>query len=186
METGNSVLLTGRLCLRPLARDDADRLVELDADPEVRRHVHQPDPPTRADMDAALPRMLARYGPPPGEPAFRAAEERATGAFVGWFHLRPTDAPGVLDLGYRLRRGAWGRGYAGEGALALVDRAFRQLGAVRVEASALAANAASVRVMEKAGLRLAERFLYAGEVPAVRYALTREEYLEHSGGGGAA
>jgi len=173
---------TARLRLRPLAAADADRLAELDADPEVRRYVHLGAPPTRAELEAALPCMLARFGEPPVEPAFWAAEERSTGAFVGWFHLRPAAEPGVLELGYRLRRDRWGRGYGSEGARALVERAFRHLGADRVEAVALAENAASIRVMEKAGLRLREQFLYAGERPAVRYAVERGE---HEGADGA-
>lgn len=64
------VLETERLRLRPLEAADADHLAELDADPEVRRYVHLGAPPTRADLEAALPRMLARFGSPPVEPAF--------------------------------------------------------------------------------------------------------------------
>lgn len=176
---------TDRLRLRPLGAGDADALVELDADPEVRRYVHLSTAPTRADVDAALPRMLSRYGPPPGEPTFWAAEPRATGAFLGWFHLRPAIETGSLDLGYRIRRDQWGRGYGSEGARALVDRAFRQLGAERVEATALAANAASIRVMEKAGLRFYEHFLYGGALPAVRYVANRDDCLVHSAAGAA-
>ena len=45
---------------------------------------------------------------------FWAAVERSTGQFIGWFHLRPDEGaqPGEVELGYRLRRSAWGRGYA--------------------------------------------------------------------------
>ena len=42
--------------------------------------------------------------------------ERASGDFLGWVHLRPeAEAPDdERELGYRLRRSAWGRGYAVE------------------------------------------------------------------------
>jgi RimJ/RimL family protein N-acetyltransferase len=87
-----------------------------------------------------------RYG-------FWAAVEKSTGRFVGWFHLRPGDGagPDEPELGYRLRREVWGRGYATEGSLALIDKAFTELRADRVYASTMAVNVASRRVMEKAG-----------------------------------
>jgi RimJ/RimL family protein N-acetyltransferase len=78
----------------------------------------------------------------------------------------------------------WARGYATEGARALVARAFDELGARRVWAGTMAINTASRRVMEKAGLRYV-RTSY-GEWPEripgdehgdVEYALTREEWL---------
>lgn len=167
---------TARLRLRPLAADDLDHMVELDADPEVRRHVDQPEAPTREAVERTMPRRLARFGAG-DEPVFWAAESKEDGAFLGWFHLRPVpEHAGWLDLGYRLRREAWGRGYATEGAAALVERAFTRLGAERVVAHALEANAASRRVLEKAGLRPAEAYLHRGELPARAYALPRAEY----------
>lgn len=166
-------ILTARLVLRPLAAEDVDHLVALDSDPEVRRHVDQPEAPSREEALARLPRLLERFGAG-GEPAFRAAEERRDGSFCGWFHLRPLDDdPAALDLGYRLRRDRWGRGLASEGARALVERAFGVLGAERVVAHALEANAASRRVLEKVGLRERARYLHRGELPAVAYVLER-------------
>ncbi len=124
-------------------------------------------------MERELPRRLARYGPTE-EPTFWAVELKEGGAFIGWFHLRPVVGhPEWLDLGYRLRREVWGRGYASEGAAALIQRAFGALGAQRVVAHALEANAASRRVLEKVGLSPCERYLHRGELPAVGYTLSR-------------
>jgi RimJ/RimL family protein N-acetyltransferase len=70
------------------------------------------------------------------------------GDFFGWFHFRP--GPGQsADLGYRLRQAAWNLGYATEGSRALIHKGFADLGVRRVFAHAMAANAASRRVMEK-------------------------------------
>jgi RimJ/RimL family protein N-acetyltransferase len=123
----------------------------------------------------------------PGASGYAAAEERATGAFLGWFLFRPprTDdpPPGEIELGYRLHRAAWGRGFATEGSRALVDRGFAELGVERVMATTMAVNAGSRRVMEKVGLRYVRTF--AGEFDAplpgsehgeVEYALTRAEW----------
>ena len=113
-----------------------------------------------------------------------AAHEKATGAFIGWFHLRPEDGhDDEPELGYRLKRDAWGKGYATEGSRALVDTAFADLGATRVWASAMAVNTASRRVMEKAGLRFVR--LFHGEWPYsipgdehgdVEYEITRADW----------
>lgn len=48
--------------------------------------------------------------------------EKSTGAFLGWFHYRlpPDGHTDDVELGYRLRRSAWGKGYATEGSRALV------------------------------------------------------------------
>src|SRR4029453_16610137 len=91
---------------------------------------------------------------------FWAVEERASGEFPGWFHLRPEpDMPeDEPELGYRLVRSAWGKGYATEGSRALIDRGFTELGVERVVASTMVVNVASRRVMEKSGLRFVRVF----------------------------
>jgi RimJ/RimL family protein N-acetyltransferase len=134
--------------------------------------------------DEYLPWWLAyydagdRYG-------FWAAIEKSSGAFLGWFHLRPRedDPEDEPELGYRLIASAWGRGYATEGSRALVRKAFEDLGARRVYATAMMANQASWRVMDKAGLRLVRVFhepwpdrIEGEELGDVEYALTREEW----------
>jgi RimJ/RimL family protein N-acetyltransferase len=173
-------LETARLRLRRFTAGDADALLALDADPEVRRYVHLREPPTRETVvEHTLPRLLAAYERSADHGTF-AAETRDTGAFLGWFHLRPfADDPTELEIGYRLRRAAWGHGYATEGSRALVRKAFEELGARRVVAVALAANVASIRVMAKAGLRFDAAFEVAGET-AVRYALERAAHHDPS------
>jgi RimJ/RimL family protein N-acetyltransferase len=93
---------------------------------------------------------------------FWAAEETVTRQFLGWFHFRPPlndagspagwDEDGVAELGYRLCRSAWGKGYATEGARALIAKGFTEFGVRRVVAETVAGNRASRRVLEKSGL----------------------------------
>ncbi len=90
-----------------------------------------------------------------------AAEAGSTGDFLGWFHFRPGPRQSA-DLGYWLRRAAWNLGYATEGSRALIHKSFTDLGVQWVFAHAMAANAASRRVMEKSGLTLARLSPYAG------------------------
>jgi RimJ/RimL family protein N-acetyltransferase len=176
---------TERVALRRVTPDDADLLVELDSDPEVMRYLTGGVPTPRAEIaDDIIPAWLGyherftSYG-------FWIAEARDDGRFLGWFHLRPRaglpqDEP---EIGYRLRRCEWGKGFAPEVCRALIDLAFSELGAVRVYAGTMAVNTASRRVMEKVGLRFArayhEDFPYAidgAEHGEVEYELRLEEW----------
>lgn len=96
-------------------------------------------------------------GSPPGR---WAAVERATAEFVGWLALQPPQDGGVeeVELGYRLKASVWRRGYATEGARALIRKGFTEFGVQRVWAQTMAVNTASRRVLEKAGLRYARTF----------------------------
>ena len=184
-------LETDRLVLRRFTEDDVDLLVDLDADPEVMRYINGGMPTSRAEVaDEVLPAFLGYYQRYPGY-GFWAAIEKATGQFLGWFHFRPKpdgydDEP---ELGYRLRRSAWGQGYATEGSRALIDKGFAEFGVQRVFAETMAVNTASRRVMEKAGLRYARAFHAAWPVRIpgdehgdVEYALDRDEWEQDRAG----
>jgi RimJ/RimL family protein N-acetyltransferase len=179
-------LETDRLLLRQFARDDMDAIVELDGDPAVTRFTSGGRPTPREEVsDDILPYWLGFHER--GEPfGFWAAVEKATGAFVGWFHFRPHPGgppPAGVELGYRLRQSAWGKGYATEASRALIRKGFTELGVERVYAETMAVNVASRRVMEKAGLRYVRTFhqdwpyrIPGDEHGDVEYALTRSEW----------
>ena len=145
-------LETARLVLRRLTLDDLDDLVALDGDPEVMRFLTGGSGTPREEIEREiLPRWLGYYEQYDGF-GFWAAIERATGEFLGWFSFRPHEdpPPGEVELGYRLRRAAWGRGYATEGARALIRKGFTEFGVTRVIANTYEYNVGSRRVMEKA------------------------------------
>ncbi len=153
-------LETRRLVLRQFSEDDADNLVDLDADPDVMRFITGGVPTSRDEIEnEVLPAFLGYYGRYEGF-GFWAVIEKATAEFLGWFHFRPGAGavPGEVELGYRLRKSAWGKGYAPEGSRALIRKGFTELGVQRVVAEAMAVNGASRRVMEKAGLKLVRTF----------------------------
>jgi RimJ/RimL family protein N-acetyltransferase len=176
---------TERLILRRFTDEDVDLLVELDSDPEVMFYINAGVPTPRSDVvDDILPAFRKQYGQWPGY-GFWAIIRRSDGEFVGWVHLRPDhDAPeDEPELGYRLRRSAWGHGYAAEASRAVIDRAFAEFGARRVVAFTMAVNHASRRVMDKAGLRYVRTFradwpmrIPGDEHGDVEYAVTREEW----------
>jgi RimJ/RimL family protein N-acetyltransferase len=175
-------LETERLVLRRFTMADADNLVGLDSDPEVMHFITGGRPTRREDIVAnVLPAFLGYYERFAGY-GFWAAMEKSTGDFLGWFHFRPRDGslPDQPELGYRLRKSAWGKGYGTEGSRALIRKGFTEFGVRRVFAETMAVHAASRRVMEKAGLTLVRTFdqSWPHKIPGdehgdVEYALTR-------------
>ena len=178
-------LITERLVLRRFTGADADDLFDLDGDPEVMRFLTGGKPTPRDEIrDETLPRFLDYYERSPGF-GFWAAVEKPTGEFLGWFALHPPQSGDLdeVELGYRLRRLAWGKGYATEGSRALIHRGFTDLGVRRVVARTMAVNTASRRVMEKAGLTHARTFYPEWPDPIagsgqgeVEYALTKADW----------
>ncbi len=149
-------LNTDRLVLRQTVPTDRADLVALEADPEVMRFLNG----GRAVPEEGLPD--ADFLTPRGtEPEVLVAQVRDSGLFVGWFALFDEghiDGVRTAELGYRLRREVWGRGYASEGARALVQEAFEVLGFGCVRAETMAVNVGSRRVLEKTGFRHLQTF----------------------------
>lgn len=177
-------LETDRLILRELTPEDVDNLFALDNDPEVMRLINGGHPvPYEVIRDQNLPRYLLGSVDGTGY-GFYAAIEKTTGNFLGWFCFRPPPGrPDDVELGYRLHKTAWGKGYATEGSRALIRKGFTEMGTRRVIAHTLEQNVVSRRVMEKAGLHFARRFNYEGApgawhvgMAAVEYVLDRGDY----------
>lgn len=178
-------LETERLVLRRFTEADLDTLCDLNGDPEVMRFLTGGKPPSREEIKyRALPRIIRDYERFGGFGVW-AAIEKPTREFAGWFEFRPPEDgdPGEVELGYRLRRSTWGKGYATEGSRALIRKGFTELGVRRVRAETMAVNLASRRVMEKCGLRLRRVFYPEWEEPIagaehgeVEYALTKVDW----------
>ncbi len=183
-------LETERLVLRRFTEADVGNLFDLDGDPEVMRFLTGgKSTPRDLIENETLPRFLAyyerseRFG-------FWAAIEKSAGAFLGWFAFHPPEGGGSdeVELGYRLEKSSWGKGYATEGSRALIRKGFTELGVRRVFAQTMAVNTASRRVMEKAGLAYARTFhedwqepIVGAEQGEVEYALTKSDWERKSG-----
>jgi RimJ/RimL family protein N-acetyltransferase len=178
-------LETERLVLRRFTVEDVDLLVELDSDPEVMQFVTGGRATPRREVEAEILPAYLHYYERDERFGFWAAIERSSGDFVGWFHFRPEseDEPDRVELGYRLRRSAWGKGYATEGSRALIEKGFVELGVERVYATTMVVNFASRRVLEKSGLRYVRTFHQPWPYPIegdehgdVEYGLLRSEW----------
>ncbi|MEV8318392.1 GNAT family N-acetyltransferase [Streptomyces sp. NPDC059900] len=185
----DAYLETERLVLRCFTADDADLLIELDSDPAVMRYLSggRPTAP-QVVREQYLPRILAGYERWDGELGLFAAFEKDGGAFIGWFHSRPRPE-GPLDeveLGYRLRQAAWGKGYATEGSRALLAKAFTELGVRMVWAETMAVNHGSRNIVEKLKMTLTDiipipsgmEMIEGSEHGGVRYEITKEQWKQ--------
>lgn len=149
--------------LRPISADDLDRLVELDSDPAVMRHLTGGEPtPAWVYHESLMERMLG-YGRT--DPRLGVFAIECLGDFLGWVMLRPDhDQPEWLEIGYRLRRSAWGQGIATWAAELMRRRALFDIGVDTVCARTTPDNFGSRRVMEKIGLRYQGEFFFEGRV----------------------
>jgi RimJ/RimL family protein N-acetyltransferase len=182
-------LETERLVLRRLTPGDLENLVELDSDPDVMHFITGGRATPRDEIEQDILPHFLRYYEDGDKYGFWAAIEKSTGTFLGWFHFRPAEGRPAdePELGYRLRRSAWGQGYATEGSRALIHKGFTEFGVRRVVAETMVVNTASRRVMEKAGLTLVRTFHqeWPDRIPGdehgdVEYALTRADWERHT------
>jgi RimJ/RimL family protein N-acetyltransferase len=150
-------LSTDHLRLRRFTESDAEDLFNLDADPAVMRFITGGAGTPRETIERQILPRFIREQDQAGVFGFWAAEQ--PDGFVGWFSLRPIDGlPGDAALGYRLRQPSWGQGLATEVCRLLVDRGFRLGNLERIVATTYEDNLASIRVMQKLGMRFERRF----------------------------
>lgn len=141
---------TKRLTLRPGWPEDAPALTRAIGHPHVvDKLARAPWPYALGDAQAFLsnPRPI-------DSPGFLMFESPAgTPRLIGGIGIQPGEAPGQYDLGYWITPDAWGRGYATEAGLQVVQIARHALGLKRLHAFHFIDNPASGRVLAKLGFR---------------------------------
>ena len=172
-DTSFEPLLTERLRLRRSVPEDAETISAYRSDPTVRRYQGWGDTGVD-DVRATIEEMTVRAPGESGGWVQLTVEDRQTGRLIGDVGISPAEHdPGVIKIGYTIAPESQGAGYATEAVGALIDYAFDVLGVDIVRAYASAENLASLRVAEKAGLTLMERF--EGEDDGVRWTGVRYE-----------
>jgi [ribosomal protein S5]-alanine N-acetyltransferase len=184
----NLVLQTDRLFLRHYTEADAQFLFDMESEPDVLRYIGRKP---LADLDAYREKIRATFLPyydKPGGFGPWAIIEKASEEYVGHCSMRSGTDSNIAtemgfgsddcEMGYGLRKPSWGKGYATEIVQALVRRAFGELGANVVVACVTIDNVASVRVLEKAGLkRVGVPICLPGENElSVKYAMTKGQF----------
>jgi RimJ/RimL family protein N-acetyltransferase len=160
-------LNTPRLRLRPFAETDTDAIFALQSCPRVLRYWDSPPWKERAQAERFI--TVCGQMDRDGVGARLAIELAADEVFIGWCSLSKW-VPDYRSarLGYCLDDLFWGRGFATEGAGALLQWAFDTLDLNRVQAETDTRNTASSRVLEKLRFvregRLREDCVVDGEV----------------------
>jgi RimJ/RimL family protein N-acetyltransferase len=142
---------TVRLTLREFVRSDFDAIHAFSSDPRVTKFLFFG--PRDADSTADyLEGLLASQGEVPRTRFELAVQETRSGRVIGACDLSLIER-NVVDMGYMLGIGDWGKGYATEISLALIDAAFFDLRAEQIISTVDVNNRASIRVLEKIGMR---------------------------------
>ena len=147
----DAVIETNRLLLRRFTEDDASLLYELNLDPEVIRYTHDPIADVEHAKQVLNEVMLPQYSL--YDHGRWAVHLRSNLEFMGWCGLKYLSETNEVDLGYRLMKKFWGKGYATEAALACIEYGFNTLNLPVIIGRALPGNLASIKVLEKCGMK---------------------------------
>lgn len=163
---------TARLRMRPLRLDDLDAIHGIWVDPGVRKYLWDDEVIPRGTAESVLVQSTERFE----SRGFGiwAMIHRERGALIGFCGFWQFDGEHGFEILYGLARPYWGMGLATEAARAAIRYGF-EAGLDRVVASADTENAASLRVMQKAGMGYEKRVLRGGR-DQTYYALSREAY----------
>ncbi len=183
------VLFTERLRLAPFVADDIDLALEMWTDEDVAKYVC--NVMTEAEIHEDMVNSSKRGGN--GGIGLWCVSDRRSGEKLGDSYLLPlpidkddTDFSLVvmgqmpdaeIEIGYFLKRSAWGRGYATEICERLLQFAFQEVGLNEVVASVHEENVASRKVLEKCGLINSGRTRCYGKDSPI-YRISRDKGIE--------
>ncbi|MBD2093189.1 GNAT family N-acetyltransferase [Microcoleus sp. FACHB-1515] len=148
-------LHTDRLWMRPYAIEDVDALHQLWCDPNVRRHLFD---------DKIVPRefVVEEVNDTQNDFAVHGWGQcsvflRETNELIGFCGFRIMEGSPAPQLIYGVAPSCWGQGLATEMTLRMIEFGFEDCGFKQILGSTDFANAASRRVLEKAGMRFQQR-----------------------------
>jgi RimJ/RimL family protein N-acetyltransferase len=149
------VLETPRLILSRFTEHDALLILYLNSNPEIVKYVHEPVLTTEEQarkilVDTILPQYKNNLGR-------WAIHLKTTNEFIGWCGLKYRPELDEIDLGYRLKKDAWGKGYATEAAKYSLDHGLNYLKLTTITGRAHIENIASIKVLEKIGMQFTRK-----------------------------
>lgn len=167
-------LHTPRLTLRPCSLADVDVLHHLWTNPDVRRYLWDDNVISRERAEETVRDSLAcveRHGV--GHWVVLLGDTEAPAGFCGFIVREDGEDP---ELMYGLAPEYWGRGLITEAAATALTWVFLERGFSRITAATDPPNTASIRVMERLGMRFLRRGTLNG-LDTVFYELTRDAFL---------
>ena len=174
---------TSRLRLRQWRPSDREPFAALNADPLVMEFF--PATQTRAASDASIDAWQSQFASQGW--SNWALELRGSGDFIGFTGLsvprRVLPFSPCVEVGWRLARAHWGRGYATEAARAALEAGFTRIGLAEIVSFTALGNLRSRAVMERIGMRNSNQDFEHPGIPeghALRghclYRIRREEW----------
>ncbi len=145
---------TERLVLRAWEASDTEPFAEMCADPDVMRYF--PETLSYEKSASLVARCMDKHAR--GDFSMPPIELKETGEFLGFVGLNrpsygaPLPFDPCVEVGWRLKRSAWGKGYASEAASAWLDYGFGTAGLDEIVAFTIPANEPSQRVMQRLGM----------------------------------
>jgi RimJ/RimL family protein N-acetyltransferase len=143
-----------RLKLRNWQVDDLPLWIAMNSDPITLKYF--PRTHTKEESEVSFERFksfleLHEFG-------LWAAEEKETGNFMGFIGLSEQNLEGIsftpcIEIGWRLDKAFWGRGYATEGAREVLRFAQENLKIGQIYSYTARINAPSINVMKKIELK---------------------------------
>jgi ribosomal-protein-alanine N-acetyltransferase len=166
------IIETPRLIMKQFCEADAKHLFELNSDPDVTKYVGGS---AYSSMDEVI-EFIKNYDQYEKYGMGRLNMfDKITGEYIGWCGLKYLEDEQNVDLGYRLLKRHWGKGYATEAATASLEYGFDVLNLDKIIGKAMKENTASINVFKKLGMAYSHDD-ECGKHPAVVYVITKEEW----------
>jgi len=148
----NYIFQSQRLGFRPWAESDFEEFKRMNADPEVMRH--SPGTLSEEQSEGFFQRLQDHYAKHGF--CYFATDLLETGELIGFIGFAYQDYESeftpAIDIGWRLKTSAWGKGYATEGAKRCLEYGFEKLGLASVISVCIVRNEPSENVMKKIGM----------------------------------
>jgi [ribosomal protein S5]-alanine N-acetyltransferase len=162
----NIVIETERLILRTFTEYESLLIYELNNDADVTRYTGDPIRDEAHAREVLQKNILPQYAL--YNHGRWAVHTKPGMEFIGWCGLKTRPERNETDLGYRFMKSAWGKGYATEAAFACLKYGFEKLKIPRIVGRAMPQNIASLRVLEKCGMKYVGEEIADGH-PAITY-----------------
>lgn len=168
-----------RLSYRLMDENDGELLFELDQDPAVMQYITHGKTTSREEIkNTFIPRMLSYRNPQKGWGLWQVNVQNDD-SFIGWILVRPMHFfsdnrdDQDIELGWRFKQAAWGKGYATEAARHIADAIVGHDVSIRsISAIAMEENQGSINIMHKLGMSFVKKDLHKdplGDMDVVYY-----------------
>ncbi|MEM6265353.1 MAG: GNAT family N-acetyltransferase [Bacteroidota bacterium] len=165
------MIQSARLLLRKFSLADASLFFELNNDPEVMQYTGDVAFESIASTEEFIEAYCREVYSVMGFGRWTVIRN-SDGQCLGWCGLK-RHPDGMVDLGYRLAKAYWGNGYATESAEACIKFGFEDLQLTEIVGRTASANMASIRVLEKVGMKFWKKAPCEGIEDSVYYRISR-------------